>query len=119
MLTAHTTGDGGAVPDQVRWYAGEVRRHGDPDRLRQTYVNRGGHCSFNAAEEIVLLRTLLSRVDSGRWPATDPRRLTADAAALGPDYRLVPDLFDPQGKEAAMAPAFVRFTPPVFPRPSR
>lgn len=118
VLTVHTTGDGGAVADQVRWYADQVRRNGDPGRLRQTYVNRGGHCSFNAAEEIVLLRTLLSRVDSGRWPVTDPHRLTAAATAYGPDYQLVPDLFDPDFKEKPVPPSFVRFTPPVFPRPS-
>ncbi|MFI9457138.1 alpha/beta hydrolase family protein [Amycolatopsis sp. NPDC052450] len=119
VLTAHTTGDGGAVAGQARWYGDQVRRNGDPTLLRQTYVSRGGHCSFNAAEEIVLLRTLLSRADTGRWPSTDPRRLTAAATALGPGYRLVRELFDPEGKEKAMAPLFTRFTPPAQPRPSR
>lgn len=119
VLTTHTTGDGGAVAGQARWYGDQVRRNGDPALLRQTYVNRGGHCSFNAAEEIVLLRTLLSRVDTGRWPSTEPRLLTAAANALGPDYRLVPELFDPQGKEKAMPPSFTRFIPAPHPRPSR
>ncbi|WP_410664106.1 DUF6351 family protein [Amycolatopsis sp. lyj-84] len=119
VLTVHTTGDGGAVAGQARWYGDQVRRNGDPARLRQAYVSRGGHCSFNAAEEIVLLRTLLSRVDSGRWPDTGPRRLTAAATALGPGYRLVPELFSENGEEKAMAPSFVRFTPPSSPRPSR
>ncbi|MEU9688321.1 alpha/beta hydrolase family protein [Amycolatopsis japonica] len=119
VLTTHTTGDGGAVAGQARWYGDQVRRNGDPALLRQTYVGRGGHCSFNAAEEIVLLRTLLSRVDTGRWPSTEPRRLTAAANALGPDYRLVPELFDPQGKEKAMPPSFTRFAPAPHPRPSR
>lgn len=119
VLTTHTTGDGGAVAGQTRWYGDQVRRDGDPALLRQTYVNRGGHCSFNAAEEIVLLRTLLSRVDTGRWPSTEPHRLTAAANALGSGYRLVPELFDPQGKEKAMPPSLTRFTPAPHPRPSR
>ncbi|MFE5505735.1 DUF6351 family protein [Amycolatopsis japonica] len=119
VLTTHTTGDGGAVAGQARWYGDQVRRDGDPALLRQTYVGRGGHCSFNAAEEIVLLRTLLSRVDTGRWPSTEPHRLTAAANALGSGYRLVPELFDPQGKEKAMPPSFTRFTPAPHPRPSR
>ncbi|RSN45081.1 hypothetical protein DMC64_19675 [Amycolatopsis sp. WAC 04197] len=119
VLTTHTTGDGGAVAGQARWYGDQVRRDGDPALLRQTYVNRGGHCSFNAAEEIVLLRTLLSRADTGRWPSTEPHRLTAAANALGSGYRLVPELFDPQGKEKAMPPSFTRFAPAPHPRPSR
>ncbi|MFI7114989.1 alpha/beta hydrolase family protein [Amycolatopsis sp. NPDC049868] len=119
VLTTHTTGDGGAVAGQARWYGDQVRRNGDPALLRQTYVSRGGHCSFNAAEEIVLLRTLLSRVDTGRWPSTEPHRLTAAANALGSGYRLVPELFDPHGKEKAMPPSFTRFTPAPHPRPSR
>ncbi|WP_394359421.1 DUF6351 family protein [Amycolatopsis sp. SB7-3] len=119
VLTTHTTGDGGAVAGQARWYGDQVRRDGDPALLRQTYVGRGGHCSFNAAEEIVLLRTLLSRVDTGRWPSTEPHRLTAAANALGSGYRLVPELFDPQGKEKAMPPSFTRFFPAPHPRPSR
>jgi hypothetical protein len=116
VLTLHTTGDGGAVTDQERSYADRVRRHGDPAQLRQLYVERGGHCSNNAAEEIVTLRTLLTRVESGHWPATSPRRLTAAAKALGPDYRLVMDIGT--FEEAPMAPAFTRFTPPRFLRPS-
>ncbi|UUV29852.1 DUF6351 family protein [Amycolatopsis roodepoortensis] len=119
VLTAHTTGDGGAVAGQARWYGDQVRRNGDPGLLRQTYISRGGHCSFNAAEEIVLLRTLSSRADTGHWPSTEPRRLTAAATDLGPAYRLVPELFDPLAKEKAMPPLFTRFTPPAQPRPSR
>jgi hypothetical protein len=90
-VTLHTTGDGGAVPNQERWYAGRVRRHGDPAELRQLWVERAMHCSFNAAEELVALRTLLERVETGRWPATDPARLNAAARALGPGLDLVLD----------------------------
>jgi len=43
VLTLHSTGDGGAVADQEQWLAEQVRRHGDPSRLRQLYVDRGMH----------------------------------------------------------------------------
>ena len=116
ILTMHTTGDGGASPDQERWYAEQVRRAGDPRRLRQLYVERGQHCSFNAAEEIVALRTLLARIETGRWPDTSPARTNQDAA-LGDGYRLVLDFGS--FTEGPMEPAFTRFSPPPFLRPSR
>jgi hypothetical protein len=117
VLTMHNTGDGGAVADQVRWYAEQVRRHGNPDQLRQTYVDRGGHCAFSAAEEIVALKTLEARVATGRWPDTHPDRLNAAAGAFGPEYHLVLDLFT--FEDEPMPPAFARFTPARFLRPSR
>ncbi|SBT45887.1 alpha/beta fold hydrolase [Micromonospora narathiwatensis] len=118
VVTMHTVGDGGAPPHQERWYADQVRRAGDPGRLRQLWVDRGGHCSFSAAEEIVLLRTLVARLDSGHWPETGPRALHEAARALGDPYQLVLDL----GRtfaDAPMPPAFTRFTPPLPLRPSR
>jgi pimeloyl-ACP methyl ester carboxylesterase len=117
IVTLHSTGDGGAVPDQEQWYAEQVRRSGDPSQLRQLYVDRGMHCSFSAAEEIVALRTLFERIDRGRWPDTSPRRLTEAARDLGPGYQLVLDFGTFQ--DAPMPPAFTRFTPPQFLRPSR
>jgi hypothetical protein len=117
VLTLHSTGDGGAVPDQERWYAEQVARSGDPSRLRQLYVERGMHGSLSAAEEIVALRTVFERIDSGRWPDTSPRRLSEAARELGDGYRLVLDFGTFQ--DAPMAPAFTSFTPPQFLRPSR
>ena len=92
VISLHTTGDGGAPPDQERWYAEQVRRNGDPDRLRQVYVDRGGHCSFNAAEEVVTLRALLTKIDTGRWPNLGPRRLNAAANEFDPHFHQVLDL---------------------------
>jgi pimeloyl-ACP methyl ester carboxylesterase len=123
-VTLHTTGDGGAVADGERWYAEQVQRSGHPEHLRQLWVERGAHCSTNAAEEITSLRTLFERLDTGRWPSTSPRRLTEAADALGPDYRMVMDFgtIDPATGlplEAPVEPAFTRFHPARFPRPSR
>ena len=117
VLTLHTTGDGGAVPDSENWYADQVRRSGDPRRLRQLYIERGGHCSFSAAEEIVLMRTLLERVESGRWPDTSPQRLNEQAAELGPGHDLVLDFGT--FTDAPMTPAFTHYAPPEHLRPSR
>lgn len=118
VVTLHTTGDGGAVPDQERWYAEQVRRASDASRLRQVYVDRGGHCSVSAAEEIVTLRSLFQRIGSGRWPDTSPQGLNAAANRFDEPYHLVLD-FANNFAEAPMPPAFTRFTPPTFQRPSR
>jgi hypothetical protein len=75
------------------------------------------HCSFSAAEEIVTLRTLFERIGSGRWPDTNPRRLSEGARDLDAGYQLVLDFGTFQ--DAPMQPAFTRFTPPRFLRPSR
>jgi len=123
-ISLHTTGDGGASVDQERWYADTVRRHGDLRDLRQLWVERGAHCSTNAAEEITMLRTLFDRIDTGRWPSTGPRRLTAAAEQLGDAYTLVMDFgrFDPVTGlpyEQPMPPGFTRFHPPRPLRPTR
>jgi pimeloyl-ACP methyl ester carboxylesterase len=117
VVSLHTTGDGGAPADQERWYAEQVRRTGDPGRLRQLYIERGGHCSFSAAEEITALRTLLAKVDTGRWPDVHPSRLNVAAGGFDPHYRQVLDLGS--GAKAVMAPAFTRHHPPAPLRPSR
>jgi len=117
ILSLHTTGDGGAAPDQERWYAEQVRGNGDPARLSQLYVERGGHCSFNAAEEVTALHALLTKVDSGRWPDTDPGRLNAAANRFDPHYHQVLDLST--FTKGLLPPAFARYTPGVTLRPSR
>jgi len=117
VITLHSTGDGGATPGQERWYADQVQRSGDPRQLRQLYVDRGMHCSFSAAEEIVVMRALFERIDTGRWPDTSPRRMTEAARALGPRYELVLDFGTFQ--DLPVTPQFHHYEPPQFLRPSR
>jgi pimeloyl-ACP methyl ester carboxylesterase len=117
VLSLHTTGDGGAPPDQERWYAGQVRRNGDPGQLRQLYIERGGHCSFNTAEEVTALRALLTRVDTGRWPNLGPGRLNAAANLFDPHFHQVHDLGS--SMSAVLPPAFTRYAPSTTLRPSR
>jgi hypothetical protein len=117
VLSMHTTGDGGTPPDQERWYADQVRRNGDPGKLRQLYLHRGGHCSFSAAEEVTALQALLTNVKTGHWPNLDPDRLNATADRFDPHYQQVLDLSTQT--RGVMPPAFTRYTPPVTLRPSR
>jgi hypothetical protein len=117
QVSIHTTGDGGAVTDQARWYAGQVRRHGGANDLRQLYVERGAHCSTSAAEEIMMLRSLLTKLSTGRWPDLSPRRLNSAAGELGPDYQKVLDLVT--GEDTPEPPSFTRFQPPKPQRPAR
>ncbi|MFV0132008.1 DUF6351 family protein [Streptomyces sp. HMX87] len=115
-LTLHTTGDGGAVGDQVRWWADQVKRHGNAP-FRQLHLARGGHCSYSAAEEIVTLLTLDRFIATGRWGNLDPTRLNALVAKFGPEYQKVFDFGTGQTKP--VTPAYTEYTPPVFLRPTR
>lgn len=116
VITVHNVADS-AEPGHERWYAGQVRRSGDPNRLRQLYADRAGHCSFTAAEEIVTLRALFERIETGRWPHLDPRRLNAAAGTFGAGFHDTLDLAT--FKDVTVPPSFTRFTPPPPMRPTR
>ncbi|MFC9688908.1 alpha/beta hydrolase family protein [Kribbella sp. NPDC056951] len=113
VVTLHNTVDL-AVADHERWYAGQVRAEG---RLRQLFVDRATHCAFTVAEESVALDTLLTRIDRGRWPTTDPRRLNASADTLGEDWSQVYDFAT--NTDAVRPPAFATYRPSPLLRPSR
>jgi pimeloyl-ACP methyl ester carboxylesterase len=117
VLSIHTTGDGGAPPDQERWYAEQVQRNGDPALLRQLWVERGGHCSFSAAEEVTAVEALATKLSAGRWPALSPSRLDAVVNRFDPPLRTVLDFGT--GTTAVMPAAFTTYTPPAPLRPSR
>jgi pimeloyl-ACP methyl ester carboxylesterase len=116
VITLHNVADP-AVPEHERWYAGQVRRSGSPTQLRQLYTNRATHCAFTAAEEIVTLQALFTKIDTARWPDTSSSGLNRAAGELGPSYQLVYDF--PTNQHAPAQPAFTRYAPPVPLRPSR
>ncbi|MEV6409881.1 CocE/NonD family hydrolase [Kribbella sp. NPDC051718] len=116
VVTLHNTADL-AVPDHERWYATQVRHRGDPADLRQLFVGRATHCAFTVGEEAVALRTLLTRIDTGRWPTTDPGRLNAQATALGESWSKVFDFAT--GTDAVRSAAFTAYRPSPLLRPSR
>ncbi len=110
VLTVHSDGDGLVTPDNETAYADVVAWAGEDAFLRQVYVHRGGHCTFTIAETLTALDALMSRIETGSWPALDITKLNAAASALGPE-RNVLSSGDPA------EPAFAEFTPPGFLRP--
>lgn len=113
VVTLHNPADGGAVADQVRWYAERT----DDRKVRHLWANRGNHCAFSAAEEVTALKTLEHRIDTGRWADTSPARMNAAAARFAPEYHVVKDIITWADKQ--MPPSFVGYTPRPFQRPSR
>jgi hypothetical protein len=101
VLTMHTTGDGLVLNQDEQAYASVVRAAGNEDLLRQTFVHRAGHCSFTSAEIVAAFKTMVNRLDTGRWgDTTSPSDMNATAAASG-----------------LGSSDFIRFKPSVFLRP--
>jgi hypothetical protein len=111
VLTVHNAGDGLLPASNGTAYADRVRQ---PERLRRYAVDRAGHCTFSAAEEVVAFRTLLDRVETGRWPAADVAAMNAAARALGPARQVIRDPMT--GGDTAVSPAFAPFEAGRYPR---
>ncbi|HYL86903.1 MAG TPA: prolyl oligopeptidase family serine peptidase [Candidatus Angelobacter sp.] len=114
VLTLHTTGDGLVVVENESAYSQVVREDGNEKFLRRTFVARAGHCAFTPAETIAAVETLLTRLQTGKWPEVDAANLNATAAALGPGFNL---FANGQGGVVPVAPAFVDFKPLRYLRP--
>ncbi|MGY1811127.1 alpha/beta hydrolase family protein [Blastococcus sp. SYSU D00669] len=88
VLTMNTTGDASALPAHSRTYEDVVRRAGNAQLLRTTYVDGPGHCTFTAAEHLSALRTMEHRLDTGHWgAAATPQamnRLAQSSGVAGP-----------------------------------
>jgi pimeloyl-ACP methyl ester carboxylesterase len=114
VLTMHTKGDGLVVVENETAYKDVVDRVDDNSRLlRQTFVDRAGHCAFTPAETIAAVETLLQRLDTGRWPSIEANLLNGDAAALGPQF----NIFAVGTTIVPTPPAFIDFTPAPYLRP--
>lgn len=113
VVTLHGVAEG-IITSDARWYGEQVRR---PGNLRQLYVGRGDHGAFTAAEEILALRGLVTRVETGRWPDLRPNTLNAQAATFTPAQQTVFDIFTFSDKQ--MPPAFTTEVPPRGLRQSR
>jgi pimeloyl-ACP methyl ester carboxylesterase len=116
VVTLQGVSDFAGITQSARWYAQQVRRHAAAANLRQLFVDRAGHCMFTAAEEVVALQTLRTRLDTGRWGATRPATLNATAAGFDPAYQQVYDWIT--GTNGTATPAFTRYTPGLYLRPS-
>lgn len=114
VLAMHTTGDGLVVVENESAYKDVVDRVDDNHRLlRQTFIDRAGHCAFTPAETIAAVETLLTRLETGHWPSIDPNLLNGEAAALGPTF----NIFSVDDTIAPVSPAFIDFTPAPYLRP--
>jgi len=111
VLTMHTTGDGLVLPQDEQAYASVVRSQENSGLLRETFVHRAGHCAFTPAETVTAFRTLIHRLDSGRWGGTtQPSGMNAAASALGPGFNTLDGVH-------TTGPSFITFHPSVFLRP--
>lgn len=91
VLTMHTVADGLVAPEGAAAYRDVVNAAGSGDFLRQTFVNRAGHCAFTPAERLAAFGALVKRIDTGTWDdaALTPAALNATATALGPDANVL------------------------------
>jgi hypothetical protein len=114
VLTLHTKGDGLVAVENETAYK-DVVDHVDDNRrfLRQTFVDRAGHCAFTPAETIAAVETLLKRLETGQWPDINANFLNGDAAAIGPDF----NIFTVNGAVVPVSPAFIDLTPARYLRP--
>lgn len=101
VLTVSNTGDQISTVAQQQSYEAQVRRAGAAPLLRQTYVESAGHCTFSPAEQQAALRVMAERLETGRWPATNPRAMNARAEQAGTEQ----------------PPRYLRYDPPRFNRP--
>jgi len=114
VLSMHTKGDGLVVVQNESAYKDVVDRVDDNSRLlRQTFVDRAGHCAFTPAETIAAVETLLQRLETGHWPSIEANLLNGDAAALGPDF----NIFAVGTTIVPVPPAFIDYTPAPYLRP--
>jgi pimeloyl-ACP methyl ester carboxylesterase len=113
VLTLHTVGDGLVLVQDEQAYARAVRRSGQAELLRETFIHRAGHCTFTPAETITAFNSLVHRLDTGKWTRLDPADLNAAAAQLG----LSLNVLFAQGAVVPTPPAYLQFKPSAFPRP--
>jgi hypothetical protein len=113
VLTMHTTGDGLVVNQNESAYKDVVDEAGNDRFLRQTFVQRAGHCAFTPAETVTAVQNLTARLNTGRWPNLDDQVLNFEAAALGPQL----NIFASGTQIVPTAPAFLDFHPARYLRP--
>ena len=94
VLTLHTSGDGLVEVTDENAYASVVRSAGSNSLLRRVFVHRAGHCTFTPAETITAFKTLVNRLDTGRWEnSTSPASMNAQATSLGSALNVAPASF--------------------------
>lgn len=84
MLHTHGIGDARTPAVNLLAYEDSVRKAGRSPLYRQAFINAPGHCTFNSAEMIGLVNTMMRRLDTGRWDSLDtPEAMNALGRASG------------------------------------
>ncbi|AJE82195.1 acyl-CoA synthase [Streptomyces albus] len=101
QLNVHNVHDGLVPVQNEQAYRETVRAAGTSALLRQTYVDRAGHCNFTEDEALTAVRTLDSRVATGKWGDTSARGMNR----AGQEHGATTDL------------GYTEHRPAAFPRP--
>ena len=119
VLSMHTIGDGLITAENEQAYRSAADRDGNGGFLRQTFIDRAGHCAFTPAEIVADIKVLLNRLRTGHWPsaALQPAALNASAAALGTSLNIFAANVNGKATVIPAAPAFQAFSPAPYPRP--
>ncbi len=81
MLTISGIGDPISSVAGQQFYGAAVKAAGKESMLRQVYTASAGHCGFTPAELVTTVQTLISRIETGVWPNTDPVEMNKVATA--------------------------------------
>jgi hypothetical protein len=100
VLTVSSPGDEMTFFAHEQAMAAAVRAAGRSHLLRQTFVNRPGHCVFSVSELVAAIQTVEKLAETGQWEDTSAAAMNRRASALGLD-----------------APQFVEAAPPECLRP--
>lgn len=87
FLRLSTTGDGLVYPSMVKGYEDLVATNGYSKFFRSAYVNRWGHCTFSVGEWLAAIETMVQRIETGKWPNTDPETLNQLSKTLAPNSK--------------------------------
>jgi len=105
VFTMHTIGDGLVPVYNEELLASKAAEAGSSSMLRQAFVDRAGHCTFSSAETIAGLKTIIHRVQLGKWSPTSSTSMNLLARSVGEKYE---EFFGPSGT-TIVKPAFVPF----------
>lgn len=84
VLTMHTLADILAPVEYMEEYEETVREARATPLLRQSFIERTGHCTFTDAERVAAVLAMDQRLETGRWAnLAEPRQLDRLAESLG------------------------------------
>jgi len=84
VLSMQGIGDPISSSDAMDAISRGARAAGKQDMLRTVFTETAGHCTFSPGEIAAAVDALKQRLDSGRWPATDPASMNALAMRIAP-----------------------------------